>query len=48
MRDSLAGQATAWQGLRDEFGTFDWVQMHHELTPLPKFVAQKLGWAMNA
>lgn len=35
---------SSWQGLADDFRTFDWVQLKKELTPFPEFVVEKLGW----
>jgi hypothetical protein len=37
----------SWQGLADDFRTFDWVKLHRELTPFPEFVALKMGWKMT-
>lgn len=35
---------STWQGLADDFRTFDWVQLEKELTPFPEFVVEKMGW----
>lgn len=39
-----SGTCPSWQGLADDFGTFDWVSLYKELTPFPEFVSLKMGW----
>lgn len=38
-------QSGSWQGLADEFGTFDWPAIHRELPIFPRAATRLLGWA---
>ena len=36
-----------WQGLADEFGTFDWPTLYQDMCVFPKVVFRVLGWSPN-
>jgi len=46
-KDPVNTESNSWQGLADEFGTFDWVKLHKELTPFPEFISLKMGWILK-
>lgn len=33
-----------WQGLADEFGTFDWEAIYQDMCVFPRVAVRMLGW----
>ena len=40
----LAAVIFSWQGLADEFGTFDWYELYTDMCVFPSVAVRVLGW----